>query len=275
MFHLNAHIKTLAVTASFAIIMAGVGACNSSTSNTKSISVSLSGEQENPPVTGNRAGSGTIEIDTSTGAISGSITVKNTTGNPTAAHIHSGDAGKNGGVMIALTQDSTNSNKFTVPNGSQLSSAQLETLLMASLYINVHTQSHPAGEVRGQIIPDNYSVARVALLGANQVPSNTSTASGHAYVTVATSGDYKVRANIKLTDLDGATAAHIHAGAAGVNGDVVVGFAKNSSNSSVWELPTGSKFTKDAYSAFLNDGLYINIHSPALPKGELRGQIKP
>ncbi|RTZ66885.1 MAG: hypothetical protein DSZ29_02190 [Aquificaceae bacterium] len=275
MFHLNGHIKTLTLAASFAVIMTGISACDSSSSNTESISISLSGDQENPPVTGNRKGSGNIKIDTSTGAISGSITVENTTGNPTAAHIHGGDAGKNGGVMIALTQDPNNPNKFTVPNGSQLNAAQLETLLKAGLYINVHTQSHPAGEVRGQIIPDTYKVARVELSGANQVPPNASTASGHAYVTVETSGDHKLRANIKLTDLNDAKAAHIHMGAAGASGKVVVGFTKNTNDGSVWELPTGSQLTEENYSKFLNEDLYINIHSPAFPKGELRGQIKP
>lgn len=274
MFHLNGHIKTLAMTASFAVIITGLSACNSSSSNTESISVSLSGEQENPPVIGNRTGSGTIKINTSTGAISGTVTVKNTTGNPTAAHIHGGDAGKNGGVMIPLTQDSNNANKFTVPNGSQLNSAQLETLLMAGLYINVHTQNNPAGEVRGQIIPDSYKVTRIVLSGTNQVPANTSTATGHAYVTVETSGDHKLRANIKLTDLDSATAAHIHTGVTGTNGSVVVGFSKDSNDSSVWELPNGSKLTQAAYTDFLNDGLYINVHSPVFPAGELRGQVK-
>jgi hypothetical protein len=268
------NLKTFARTVSFAIIVASMSACNSSSSDVEKISVTLSGLQQNPPVVGNRAGTGNIEINTETGEISGSIVVSNLTGTATATHIHDGDAGKNGGVVIELTQDATDSSKFNVPNGSELNTAQLERLLMAGLYVNVHTLQNSSGEVRGQIIPDNYTVARVTLSGAEEVPANTATTTGIAYITVKDGGD-KVRAHMKVIDLDGATGAHIHAGTMGTNGDVVIGFVKDTTDTSMWSLPNNSKLSETSYDAFIKDGLYVNVHTPTFPAGEVRGQIKP
>jgi len=270
------NLKTLARSVSFAaIVVVSISACNSSSSDVEKISVILSGLQENPAVGGNRAGTGNIEINTETGEISGSVVVNNLTGTATATHIHDGDAGKNGGVVIALSQDANDSSKFNVPNGSELNTAQLEKLLMAGLYLNVHTQQNPGGEVRGQIIPDNYTVARVTLSGAEEVPANVVTTTGIAYVTVENNNDHKVRSHMKLIDLNGATGAHIHAGTMGTNGDVVLGFVKNIDDASMWSLPNNSKLSDTRYDAFMKDGLYINIHTPMFPAGEVRGQIKP
>jgi len=276
MFHLNSHLKALARSVSFAtIVVVSISACNSSSSELEKISVTLSGLQENPSVAGNRAGTGNIEVNTETGEISGSVVVNNLTGTATATHIHTGDAGKNGGVVIALTQDPSDSSKFNVPNGSTLNAVQLEKLLMAGLYLNVHTQQNPGGEVRGQIIPDNYTVARVTLSAAEEVPANTATTTGIAYLTVENNNDHKVRSHMKLIDLDGATGAHIHAGTMGTNGDVVLGFVKDIDDTSMWSLPNNSKLSKTSYDAFTKDGLYLNVHTPTFPAGEVRGQIKP
>lgn len=112
------------------------------------IKVTLSGNQEVPPVKTAGSGSGTIVIGADK-SVSGSVT---TTGVPgLAAHIHIGSAGKNGPVIIPLAK--TADNLWSVPAGAKLTDAQYESYKAGDLYVNVHSAAYKGGEVRGQIKP--------------------------------------------------------------------------------------------------------------------------
>lgn len=119
-----------------------------STSMDRSVKVTLSGDQEVPPVKTAGSGSGTIVVGADK-SVSGSVT---TTGVPgLAAHIHVGAAGRNGPVIIPLIK--TADNVWSVPAGARLTDAQHENYKAGELYINVHTKAYKGGEVRGQIKP--------------------------------------------------------------------------------------------------------------------------
>lgn len=110
--------------------------------------VTLYGTQENPPVNTSATGSGTITVGDD-GSIRGSIT---TTGvKATAAHIHMGNAGRNGKVIIPLTRTSDNS--WAVPDGAKLTPEQHKAYRAYGLYVNVHSAAHKGGEIRGQMGP--------------------------------------------------------------------------------------------------------------------------
>ena len=112
------------------------------------IKVKLSGDQEVPPVTTQASGSGTITVNDDK-SVSGSVTTTGIKG--TAAHIHEAAAGKNGPVAIPLEKKSDN--EFAVPAGAKLSDAQYKALKAGSLYVNVHSDAHKDGEIRGQLKP--------------------------------------------------------------------------------------------------------------------------
>ena len=110
--------------------------------------VALYGAQESPAVNTSAEGSGTITVQED-GSISGSIS---TTGvEATAAHIHMGNAGRNGKVIIPLKQ--TSANTWEVPAGSKLNAEQLKAYKAYGLYVNVHSAAHKGGEIRGQLGP--------------------------------------------------------------------------------------------------------------------------
>jgi len=112
------------------------------------VKVTLSGDQEVPPVATSGSGTGTITVGADK-AVSGSVT---TTGVPaTVAHIHVGSAGKNGPVIIPLTK--TGDNVWSVPAGAKLTDEQYESFKKGDLYVNVHTAKYKGGEVRGQLKP--------------------------------------------------------------------------------------------------------------------------
>jgi hypothetical protein len=112
------------------------------------IKVKLSGDQEVPPVQTTASGGGTITVNDDK-SVSGSVTTKGI--KATAAHIHEAAAGSNGPVAIPLEKKSDN--EFAVPAGAKLSDAQYKALKAGNLYVNVHSDAHKGGEIRGQLKP--------------------------------------------------------------------------------------------------------------------------
>jgi hypothetical protein len=70
-----------------------------------------------------------------------------------------------------------------------------------------------------------------------------------------------------------ATAAHIHEGAAGGNGPVIVPLTKTGDNT--WSVAPNTKLTDSQHASYLAGNLYVNVHSTKYPDGEIRDQLKP
>jgi CHRD domain-containing protein len=109
---------------------------------------SLSGSQEVPPVTTSASGKTDIKVKDDH-SVTGGVTVSDM--KATAAHIHDGAPGKNGGVAVPLTK--TSDNTFTVPANTKLTDAQYSEYKAGNLYVNVHSAAHPSGEIRAQLKP--------------------------------------------------------------------------------------------------------------------------
>jgi hypothetical protein len=112
------------------------------------VKIALSGDQERPPVATSGSGSGALVFG-SDRSVAGSIVTKGVKG--TAAHIEEGFPGKGGRVVIPLVKG--NDNRWVVPARARLSDAQEASLLAGNLYVNVQSDAHKSGEVRGQIRP--------------------------------------------------------------------------------------------------------------------------
>lgn len=108
----------------------------------------------------------------------------------------------------------------------------------------------------------------VTLSGANEVPAVTTSAAGTATVTI--NADHTVSAKVVATGMT-ATASHIHEGAMGTNGPVIVPFVKSGDNT--FEAPPGAKLTDAQYESYKAGKLYVNVHSAAHPGGEIRAQL--
>ena len=108
----------------------------------------------------------------------------------------------------------------------------------------------------------------VSLTGANEVPPVDTSATGSGRVTIHE--DHTVTAKIKVKGMH-ATAAHIHEGAPGVNGPVIVPFTKSEDDE--FTAPPGAKLTDEQYQAYKAGNLYVNVHSAAHKGGEIRAQL--
>lgn len=107
---------------------------------------SANGSQEVPPTGSNGTASAKVVINpdgscTVSGAFSG------LTGNPVAAHIHTGAVGVSGGIVAPLTISGSSFSANFTPT-----STQLADLRAGNLYFNVHSSTSPGGEVRGQLL---------------------------------------------------------------------------------------------------------------------------
>jgi len=112
------------------------------------VKVVLSGDQEIPPATTSGSGTGTFSVAADR-SVRGSVTIRGMT--PTVAHIHVGEAGKIGPIVIPLTK--TADDVWSVPDGTKLTEEQFASFRAGQLYYNVHSVAYRGGEIRGQIKP--------------------------------------------------------------------------------------------------------------------------
>jgi hypothetical protein len=118
-----------------------------------SFKVALTGAQEVPPVQSPGAGTVDITYDPSTRVVTWTITSDGLSGPVTMAHIHGPAAeGKNGPVVIWLSKQGTSA-ASPISGQATLTPEQAQQFAAGEWYINVHTQAHPAGEIRGQLMP--------------------------------------------------------------------------------------------------------------------------
>lgn len=126
-----------------ALLVGGFGSALSA-----DLTVKLSGDQEVPAVSTTATGTGTIVIKPDK-SVSGSITTVGI--EATMAHIHLAPPGTNGPPIISLVK--TSENVWSVPQGSTLTDDQLKSFKEGNLYVNIHSASHPGGEIRTQLKP--------------------------------------------------------------------------------------------------------------------------
>jgi len=230
--------------------------------------ITLQGNQEVPMVDTMSLATATVEIDESLPAFKITLDASMVP-DASAAHVHDGDIGTNGGVAFGLT-DMGNGNFALEQTG--ITAGLLNDLLSGEWYLNVHTPNNPSGEVRGQIVPDTTVVVTFALSGLQEIPQVMSGGMGGGYALFDTT-DNGVTLALATTGVEDATMAHIHTGYAGVNGGVLVALAQDTSDVSLWT--SGGEVNLDQATAnlLLSGGHYVNVHTPANPSGELRGQI--
>ena len=109
----------------------------------------------------------------------------------------------------------------------------------------------------------------VSLSGAEEVPPVKTEATGSGSFRVAEDGT--ITGSVTTKGVAG-TAAHIHQGAKGKNGPVIVPLAKSGDTYSV---PAGRKLTEAQMKALKAGELYVNVHSNKYKGGEVRAQLQP
>jgi hypothetical protein len=106
----------------------------------------LSATQEVPPTDSKGKGSLTATFDTDSKKLTWKGSYSDLSGPATAAHFHTGEKGKNGGIAVPIAPATS-----PLEGSATLNDQQVADLMGGKWYVNVHTAANKAGEIRGQM----------------------------------------------------------------------------------------------------------------------------
>lgn len=191
------------------------------------------------------------------------------------AHIHTGEPNTNGAVIVPIIYSAETAG--TLDTARTITNTLRDQLLSGNTYVNIHTTTQPAGEIRGQLTQLSQMVFLAnALTGAQQVPPNASAARGTVIVKynpvtnfLELKGDYQNLSNV-------ISASHIHGpfGPAGTNTGVLV--ALTNTGGTTGTFAGTATLTELQEADLLAGNMYANIHSAGTyAGGEIRAQLLP
>jgi hypothetical protein len=246
----------------------------------------LAGENEVPPVATPASGEVDTTLDGDVLTVSGAFSdleadLLEVSGS--SAHIHRGDVDENGPIVFNLDVTSADARSGTLAGTFELTAAQRMLFEEGLLYVNVHTELNPAGELRGQLSPEQPSLAAVdatfdaELLPENETAAVDSDASGTSTAVVrgrqlTLSGPFAGLTS-PLMEVAGSP-AHVHVAAPGDDGPVVFPisvFPGDDMRSG--RLSVTRTLTDDELAALAAGDYYVNVHTDNYPAGEIRGQL--
>src|SRR5262249_11732655 len=111
-----------------------------------SFTASLSGAAEVPPINTAATGTASFALRQDQTLLSYNVQATGLSSTAVAMHLHRGAIGVPGDIVYTLN---TPVNGMAV-GATPLNPSDLNTLLTGGFYINIHTQTYPGGEIRGQ-----------------------------------------------------------------------------------------------------------------------------
>lgn len=122
------------------------------------------------------------------------------------------------------------------------------------------------------------------MTGQEEVPPVDTQAVGEAILTQDLPLNQTMHYFVNVTGIEGVSQGHIHSGAEGENGPIVVTLFNFDSpqnevlqysnfTASNLEGPMQGKTMQDLIAALKNGTTYINVHTEQNPNGEIRGQL--
>ncbi len=234
-----------------------------------------------PPMDGVARGGAALHIESFTGGRAHlAVPLAQGIGSITSAHVHDGDAGTDGPVVIDLMAGAdfvANSTSFSA-EGSVTCSQDLLTRMIAdpdAFYFNFHTTVDPGGVARAQLSQQPITLSTV-LSGANEVTVVDPSAAGTASVVLRSMFDASFSIDMSVPSAATLTTGHVHDADAGLNGPVVIDLLGGDNVTVSGTFVTGdAPFTGRTMARLLAapERFYVNVHTTLAPAGIARGQL--
>lgn len=117
---------------------------------TVNMTAALSAGNEVPPVQSPGGGTAGAVVNTDTRELRWDVQVQNLSAPMTAAHLHGpATSAQNGPIVIPIAKAG---DQPPFKGSTTITPEQMADLLAGRWYVNVHTPSHPPGELRGQLV---------------------------------------------------------------------------------------------------------------------------
>ena len=114
------------------------------------LSAELSGQNEVPPNGATATGGAEATFDSESMVLSWTVVHVGLSGPVTGAHIHGpSEPSANAGIVFAFE----NPRQMPIEGSATLTDEQAEALMAGLYYVNIHTEQHPGGELRGHLVP--------------------------------------------------------------------------------------------------------------------------
>ncbi len=243
-----------------------------------SFDANLNGTQETPPVTTSGNGLGLISFNSTEDTVWYDFVTAGLSAVPTAAHFHNGPPGVSGAVSINVSSSLSGNQLHGTIVGSNIPSGFIDNCLKGNVYLNFHTTAHSGGEVRGQLKRFIREGFTYSIDAAQETGVSTSSATGSGMASIDRDAEDLHFRMIIVGLTDTIVAAHFHNAPAGIQGATIFDINPYFTHSSIddgafnyWKSIDG--FDSSKIALFLNNSVYVNIHTTQYPDGEVRGQI--
>lgn len=201
------------------------------------------------------------------------------------AHIHEGSATDTGPVAFAVQVDADDDNtsgSFSLTR--QLTGDEVSNFDNNRYYLNIHTESYPGGELRGQLDNDSPEYEPideswgVTLTPDPHTHAVDSDADGWAWVILRDDNSMVVSGAANnltsdLTDVAG-SAVNIEEGATDEAGEVGINLNYEELDDDGVRFWGTADLSDDERDTLVDGDWFINVYTEDYPAGELRGQIE-
>jgi hypothetical protein len=265
-------LLVVALTAAVALVVAGGAGARSQSTQVK-ISAAMAASDETPAPKGDVGAAqgtftGTLTKSDAGAVLTWQLSFTGLTGPAVAAHIHIAPRGTAGPVVVPLCAPCT----IGVTGTANLTPVVLDAIENDRAYVNVHTKTNPAGEIRDQVSP--VATLKASLRAAQERPKpkgNVRRGRGSFTVSIKKEGLSAVISwRLTFSRLTGkAVAAHIHRGARGKAGAVIVPLCAPCKSGAHGQATVGASVLNTLESG----RAYVNVHTKKNPAGEIRGQL--
>lgn len=271
-----------------ALLLWGISGCGNDLSDLNTLSgpsvemvALLSADQvvSQVPVASDSEGEARVVVDLGNNSIEGQVTIpqqENAVVQQVQVQLRRGFGGRNGAVVMDLSQDTVDPKIWRFPNNVVLGIADMELLLRGGMYILATTATPNNGELRGQLLQGDQELF-VNPLSTDQLinfsdADNSVHAMSYLFVDFYT-GD--VQGNIHLLTGVSPTQISLHVGLAGAEGEEILQYQPDDADTSVWQVSQNWLTEPEKLQQLEAAELYAQVMSSDYSQGAIRGQLYP